>query len=297
MNWYYAENNEQRGPLSETEFLQLVNEGKITPDTLVWCQGMDGWKPYGEVEPKPSAPVMPVVGVAPLEFVEAPIEPTGPPGLPWENRSNFGFFGAIFETVKLVLSDPSAAFTRMKRDGGLAEPLLYSLIVGSVCSYVALVYQLIATAVQGFPQVKEVGKELTVQYIHFPHSVLVLQFGFGILVMPVMIVIGIFVLSLMLHVILFLLGGARQSFETTFRVVCYSTGSTAIWQLLPICGFYIGLVWNVVATCIGLAKAHEISTGKAVVTVLLPAILCCGAGIFAVGFLFWMITTSAGAHR
>ena len=75
-----------------------------------------------------------------------------------------------------------------------------------------------------------------------------------------------------------LLGGANQPFETTYRVVCYSFGSTAIFQLIPICGSrWIGGVWNIVVTSIGIAKAHEIPTGKGgPIAVLLPLICCCG---------------------
>jgi uncharacterized RDD family membrane protein YckC len=47
MYWYYLENGQQRGPLSEEEFEDSVRSGKITQDTLVWNEGMTGWKPFG----------------------------------------------------------------------------------------------------------------------------------------------------------------------------------------------------------------------------------------------------------
>ena len=43
MNWYYAENNQRNGPVSEDEFAQLVRDGKIAPAMLVWSEGMAGW--------------------------------------------------------------------------------------------------------------------------------------------------------------------------------------------------------------------------------------------------------------
>ncbi|MBX7258041.1 MAG: RDD family protein [Candidatus Hydrogenedentes bacterium] len=51
MVWYYAEGNNQIGPKSEAEFQQLVSAGVIRADTLVWREGMPGWKAYGEVDP------------------------------------------------------------------------------------------------------------------------------------------------------------------------------------------------------------------------------------------------------
>ena len=55
-----------------------------------------------------------------------------PDGLPWERRQGMSFVTAFFDTLKLVLLDPSAAFARMKPEGGLADPLSYGLIGGSV---------------------------------------------------------------------------------------------------------------------------------------------------------------------
>jgi hypothetical protein len=37
-----------------------------------------------------------------------------------------------------------------------------------------------------------------------------------------------------------------------------------------------------VLECIGLARAHETDTGKAVMAVLLPIIVCCGGGLLFV---------------
>ena len=41
----------------------------------------------------------------------------------------------------------------------------------------------------------------------------------------------------------------------------------------------IAVVWNIVLECIGLARAHETDTGKAVMAVLLPIIVCCGGAM------------------
>lgn len=49
MSWYYAEGSEQRGPLTEEEFQQLIQAGRVADSTLVWQDGMAGWEPYGKV--------------------------------------------------------------------------------------------------------------------------------------------------------------------------------------------------------------------------------------------------------
>jgi GYF domain 2 len=45
MNWFYAEGNQQNGPVSDSQLEELLGSGKITPATLVWHEGMPGWQP------------------------------------------------------------------------------------------------------------------------------------------------------------------------------------------------------------------------------------------------------------
>lgn len=49
MDWYYAVEDERRGPVSQDEFDGLVRDGTITLSTLVWRQGMPDWQPFSEV--------------------------------------------------------------------------------------------------------------------------------------------------------------------------------------------------------------------------------------------------------
>ncbi len=50
MNWYYADGTQQQGPVSEADFAQLVQAGKVTDQTMVWREGMADWQPYGNVK-------------------------------------------------------------------------------------------------------------------------------------------------------------------------------------------------------------------------------------------------------
>ena len=49
MSWYYADNKEPKGPFAEDEFAQLIQDGRVHPETLVWSDGMAEWKPYGSL--------------------------------------------------------------------------------------------------------------------------------------------------------------------------------------------------------------------------------------------------------
>jgi uncharacterized RDD family membrane protein YckC len=50
MNWYYVEAGQQVGPVTEAEFLNLVNTGRIQPSTLVWREGLANWQPYATTQ-------------------------------------------------------------------------------------------------------------------------------------------------------------------------------------------------------------------------------------------------------
>ena len=61
MSWYYAENNERRGPIDVPAFDALVHAGAIRPETLVWSEGMAGWVPYSQSGHQPAFAGMPPI--------------------------------------------------------------------------------------------------------------------------------------------------------------------------------------------------------------------------------------------
>jgi len=72
MEWYYAAGDKQTGPVNDDEFKQLVTEGKVRPETLVWNRDMDRWRAYAETVAPASAPVVDPVAAASAPAVPAP---------------------------------------------------------------------------------------------------------------------------------------------------------------------------------------------------------------------------------
>ena len=62
MSWYYAENNDRRGPVEDAAFQDLVRAGTIKPETLVWREGMPNWIPHSQTGGTPVAVAVPVEG-------------------------------------------------------------------------------------------------------------------------------------------------------------------------------------------------------------------------------------------
>jgi uncharacterized RDD family membrane protein YckC len=62
MPWYYAEGALQNGPVTDEEFADLVRNGRVQAQTLVWREGMANWQPYSTValpQPAGAAPAVP----------------------------------------------------------------------------------------------------------------------------------------------------------------------------------------------------------------------------------------------
>ncbi len=43
VQWYYARNDQQFGPVSAAELKQLADAGRLSPDDLLWREGMESW--------------------------------------------------------------------------------------------------------------------------------------------------------------------------------------------------------------------------------------------------------------
>ena len=47
--WYFAEGEQQQGPVSQQDLINLIHAGKLKPETLVWQEGMESWQPLQDV--------------------------------------------------------------------------------------------------------------------------------------------------------------------------------------------------------------------------------------------------------
>jgi len=188
--------------------------------------------------------------------------------------------GAMFVTVKDVLIDAPRTFAGMIRDGGLGNPLLFLLILATVCGWIGMVWGFLwnqamgATLLgSGAMDYSQLGLEMDPAMLAFVSSGLFQVIE--ALILPALILVVFFIEAAVFHLMLLIMGGANQPFETTARVVAYATGSTAVFQAVPMCGGLISFAWAIIVIIIGLAHAHETSVGRAVAAVLLPLLLCC----------------------
>jgi len=84
-DWYYAVDNEQKGPINESELKANFATNKLPVDTLVWKEGMENWSPANQVTafsfrppPSPAKVQPPAVDTAPAA-TETPAPAVGNP--------------------------------------------------------------------------------------------------------------------------------------------------------------------------------------------------------------------------
>jgi hypothetical protein len=100
----------------------------------------------------------------------------------------------------------------MKRQGGLGEPLLYAVIGGCLSGIVSFLFSIGLHSVGLFAD---------------RHDAFTAMAGMGIgsvviiILLPLFVIIGLFIVSAVVHVCLMIVGGANQPFETTYRVVAF----------------------------------------------------------------------------
>ena len=188
---------------------------------------------------------------------------------PWE--SGEGFFSAFFRTAREVLFSPVQFFRKNATGEGFWPPLIYGLIVGVIGWGASMVWQWHFLS-RWFP---------IAAFSIIPYNLHLIVMT---LALPFLVFVSFFIGSAITHICLFIVGGNKTGFQTTFRVICYSF-SGHLFAIIPIIGSTIGSFYTLVLTIIGVREGHGISTGRAVLAVLLPFILAAGLGILAAIFL------------
>ena len=263
------------GTFSEDEVREGLRSGKFVGTDLGWREGMATWQPLAQIsefaqETRPGGAPSPQPQFTGAGAITPAATITPRSGLPWDDRQQRGILRAFFDTLVMVLTKPAEAFTAMRREGGFGEPLIYAIIGGSVGGVIYFLYNILLSSAHMLgshenPMMQMMGGGIRPMFF--------------IILVPFFIAIETFISSAIFHLCLMIVGGAKQPFETTFRVVCFAGGSANPLLIIPFCGGLIGGIWKIVLYCIGLARAHETDTGRAVLAVILPIIVCCGGAL------------------
>lgn len=238
---------------------------------------MSSLPPGSGYEPPPPPPPPP--GSVP------PPPTSGLPPIPWEAVPRPNAVEALVETFRLFALDPKQAWSRTPGAGGLANPLLYGLVVVTAGYVVSALW----SAFLPNPWVRmlppEMAQKFGTQAAAGAAGLLV-----QIVVGPLIAVCVLFIGAGILHVSSMIVGALSSSktgFEGTFRVVAYAS-TAQIAGVVPIVGGLVALVWGLYLEVLGVVELHRTTTGKSVAAVLIPLAVCC---LCCIG----VIVLSAGA--
>lgn len=199
------------------------------------------------------------------------------PGLPWESELEGRSPGAGVRTVGLVLTRPGEAFRAMRIDGGLADPILFLLLFGTIGSAFGLLWQTFMrswVASLAGPELVDLAIADTTGLV-------------SLVMLPLFVLLFASIAAGLYHLFLLLFGGAPRGFDVTLRVVCYTSGSSYVLLILPLCGGILATLWSLPVAIAGLREAHGVPGGRAAAAVLVPLLLafCCCA-------LLWTVVVS-----
>ncbi|OAF09099.1 DUF4339 domain-containing protein [Bradyrhizobium neotropicale] len=95
-SWFYASEGKQQGPYPEAQFRDLVSQGVVRPDTLVWTEGMAGWQKAAEIPGliggAGAPPMIPTAGGPPMRA-----------GTDQPLTADFSVFGLLGRTIVFII--------------------------------------------------------------------------------------------------------------------------------------------------------------------------------------------------
>lgn len=184
---------------------------------------------------------------------------------PWEGEE--GFIGAFLRTTREALFSPTRFFKKVASGEGYWSPLIYGLISGIIGFGGAILWQWFIFS-RWFP----IQKILDLPYSFY--------FVIITIALPFMVAFSILIGSGVTHLCLMIVGGNKNGFQMTFRVISYAF-SGYILGILPFIGSTIGGIYALILIIFGVREGHTISTGKAVLAVFLPLIVGIGLAVLA----------------
>ena len=233
--------------------------------------------------------------------VQPPITPDSPPEyipsggktIPF-NDDSLPFFDRLFTTIRLALFSPKEFFADYDFTAKIGSGILFAIIMGFVSGIFGFIYNLVFRS-SLYGMLAQWGN-IPVKQVQMQNMFAIFGGFIGIILIPIMVVIGLFIMGGIYHLLLMMVNGAKNGFEATINVVAY-TSAAMLFAIVPFCGGIIGWFYRIILNIIGFAEVHETSTGKASFAVLLPYLFCCLClFIYVFAILGFVGMAAAGNH-
>jgi hypothetical protein len=174
----------------------------------------------------------------------------------------------FIEKVKGLLLDPTGTFQNLRSEdmGAALRYFVIWLLIFSALS--ALIFAVVGTAIFSMiPQTEEL--EMLNEFIGAGGGIVLA--GLVFIMVLIFLVIFIFIGAAIIHLGALLVGGAK-TYSQSFKSLVYGLTPYYLFGWIPFVNF-IGFIWALILVIFGMKELHEISTGKAVIAVLIPVII------------------------
>ena len=167
---------------------------------------------------------------------------------------------SFVDVARRVAFQPAAFFSGLPRQGSLLNPLVFALI----CIEVSVILVGLLTFI-------DVPGGITALFGARGNQGFFAFVG-GLVLAPIAGAVGVFLTALVTHLlVMIVVGSGHSGFGATFRIVAYSS-VTSLVGWIPFIGWLASLYRLYLAT-VGIREMHGTTTGRALLIVLLPAIL------------------------
>ena len=211
---------------------------------------------------------------APPSAVSPPLEEDFLPasarvGLPWQHSASLGNW---FATAVRVVFTPTIAFRQMKLDDDYNGAISFS-VRGALGGWLIAISGM---AVFLFAMAPPKTGEQFGQRVGFLIGVFAGQAVCGGIAVAIGAALGALLWAALFHIGLSMLGANRNGFVTTLLVVGFTHGAMLCAIPLMLIPFVsvVPWIWSMVVLVIGFREAHQTTTGKAVLSVVLPTVVC-----------------------
>lgn len=198
---------------------------------------------------------------------------------PWERRDELGFVTAAIEQWKLSMFKPEQFWRSLPAEGSSTDPLLFAWLMGVLQAIPSFFVQML-----NYGQMKTVLGQLGKTGLPPFLTDMSPAVYAAMITLPVLVFypLSFYLGSAITHLGCKMWGAGPKGFTATARVMGYSQAPMLLaW--VPLVGF-VAAIYLLVQEVMGIARVHEVDTGKAIAGVLtIPLILgcCCGAGAIA----------------
>lgn len=136
-SWFYIKDNQQHGPVTKNDLIQMLVDGTLSLDTMIWSQGMAEWTTARDIKDLIPSDILPPPIISPSPIIkmtssidEEAYQPSGPQIRPWvrywARMMDVLIFALLFGFVLAIVYEPALEI----------NDIVFGIIIGFIYIFV-----------------------------------------------------------------------------------------------------------------------------------------------------------------